>query len=105
MAEQLTHLDDRFWNRLLKAIEEGQVVPVIGSQLLTWNDQDKIQTLQPLVAMRGCWSFNVSTPLKNPVRSCPEARVSMAKRAVNSLGSIRREPWRHVAGLLMVLAG
>ncbi|MFA5923904.1 MAG: hypothetical protein WC856_21870 [Methylococcaceae bacterium] len=50
MPEQLTHLDDRFWNRLLKAIEEGQVVPVIGSQLLTWNDQDKIQTLQQLVA-------------------------------------------------------
>jgi len=35
MAEQLTHLDDRFWNRLLKAIEEGQVVPVVDSQPLT----------------------------------------------------------------------
>ena len=35
MAEQLVHLDDRFWNRLLKAIEERQVVPVTGSQLLT----------------------------------------------------------------------
>lgn len=52
MTEPLTHLDDRFWNRLLKAIEEGQLVPVIGSQLLAWNDQNKIQTLQQLVAMR-----------------------------------------------------
>ncbi|MDD5322617.1 MAG: toll/interleukin-1 receptor domain-containing protein [Methylococcales bacterium] len=52
MAERLINLDDRFWNRLLKAIEEGQVVPVIGSQLLTWNDQDKMQSLQQRVAMR-----------------------------------------------------
>ena len=53
MAEQLTHLDDRFWNRLLKAIEEGQVVPVVGSQLLTWNDQNSTQSLQQQVAKRG----------------------------------------------------
>ena len=61
MPEQLTHLDDRFWNRLLKAIEEGQVVPVIGSQLLTWNDQDKMQTLQQRVAMRVLKFYNVDT--------------------------------------------
>ncbi|PPK73912.1 hypothetical protein B0F87_11323 [Methylobacter tundripaludum] len=42
MAKQLTHLDDRFWNRLLKAIEEGHVVPVVGSQLLTWIDQNNV---------------------------------------------------------------
>ncbi len=52
MLEHSTHLDDRFWNRLLTAIEEGQVVPVIGSQLLTWNGQDKMQSLQQRVAMR-----------------------------------------------------
>jgi hypothetical protein len=28
--------DERFWNRLLKSIQEGQVVPVVGSQLLVW---------------------------------------------------------------------
>ncbi len=61
MAERLTNLDDRFWNRLLKAIEEGQVVPVIGSQLLTWNDQDKIQTLQQLVATRVLKFYSVDT--------------------------------------------
>jgi hypothetical protein len=61
MAERLTNLDDRFWNRLLKLIEEGQVVPVIGSQLLTWNDQDKIQTLQQLVATRVLKFYNVDT--------------------------------------------
>jgi hypothetical protein len=32
VAEQLTHLNDRFLNRLLKAMEEGQAAPVIGSQ-------------------------------------------------------------------------
>jgi hypothetical protein len=52
MPEQLTSLDDRFWNRLLKAIEEGQVVPVIGSQLLTWNGQDAMPSLQRRVALR-----------------------------------------------------
>ena len=42
--------DERFWNRLLKSIEEGQVVPVIGSQLLVWGEPDNPQTLQRLVA-------------------------------------------------------
>ena len=32
VIEQLTHFNDRFLNQLLKAMEEGQVVPVIGSQ-------------------------------------------------------------------------
>lgn len=38
--------DERFWNRLLKSIEEGQVVPVIGSQLLTFGPENSRQTLQ-----------------------------------------------------------
>lgn len=42
--------DDRFWNRLLKSIEEGQVVPVIGSQLFTFESGQQRQTLQGLVA-------------------------------------------------------
>ena len=42
--------DDRFWNRLLKSIEEGQVVPVIGPQLLVWGEADNPQSLQRLVA-------------------------------------------------------
>lgn len=42
--------DERFWNRLLKSIEEGQVVPVIGSQLLTLGSEKQTQTLQRLVA-------------------------------------------------------
>jgi len=44
--------DDRFWNRLLKSIEEGQVVPVVGSQLLTCSEPDKPQTLQRAMAER-----------------------------------------------------
>ncbi len=59
MAEPLSHLDDRFWNRLLKAIEEGQVVPVVGSQLLTWNDQNNTQSLQQQVAKRVLELYNV----------------------------------------------
>src|SRR5262245_65777853 len=42
--------DERFWNRLLKSIQEGQVVPVIGSQLLVWGESANPQTLQRLVA-------------------------------------------------------
>jgi len=44
--------DDRFWNRLMKSIEEGQVVPVVGSQLLTCSEPDKPQTLQRAMAER-----------------------------------------------------
>ena len=84
MAEQLAHLDDRFWNRLLKAIEEGQVVPVIGSQLLTWNDQDKIQTLQQLVAMRVLKFYNVdaASVTLTPHRELHEV-VTLLKPTVN----------------------
>src|SRR5215813_4524457 len=42
--------DERFWNRLLKSIQEGQVVPVVGSQLLVWGESANPQTLQRLVA-------------------------------------------------------
>src|SRR5215813_9676010 len=42
--------DERFWNRLLKSIQEGQVVPVVGSQLLAWGESANPQTLQRLVA-------------------------------------------------------
>lgn len=42
--------DERFWNRLLKSIEEGQVVPVIGTQVLALNTDNQQQTLQRLVA-------------------------------------------------------
>ena len=52
MAEILAHLDDRFWNRLLKAIEEGQVVPVAGAHLLNWQMTDKTATLQQRLAVR-----------------------------------------------------
>ncbi|MFA5923507.1 MAG: hypothetical protein WC856_19825 [Methylococcaceae bacterium] len=84
IAEQLTHLDDRFWNRLLKAIEEGQVVPVIGSQLLTWNDQDKIQSLQQHVAMRVLELYKVdATPVTlKPHRELHEV-VTLLKPTAN----------------------
>lgn len=52
MVEKLTHLDERFWSRLLKAIEEGQVVPVIGSQLLAWSGPNGNSTLQQRVASK-----------------------------------------------------
>src|SRR5215475_8958783 len=42
--------DERFWNRLLKSIQEGQVVPVIGSQLLVCGESATPQTLQRLLA-------------------------------------------------------
>ncbi|MDD1622749.1 MAG: toll/interleukin-1 receptor domain-containing protein [Methylococcaceae bacterium] len=61
MTEPLTHLDDRFWNRLLKAVEEGQVVPVVGSQLLGWPDQGRIQTLQQRVALRVLAFYRIDT--------------------------------------------
>ena len=84
MSSQLTPLDDRFWNRLLKAIEEGQVVPVIGSQLLTWNDQDKIQTLQQRVALRVLKFYNVDTAsvILTPYHELHEV-VSLLKPTVN----------------------
>lgn len=84
MAEQLTPLDDRFWNRLLKAIEEGQVVPVIGSQLLTWIDQEKIQTLQQLVAMRVLKFYNVdnASVILTPHHELHEV-VTLLKPGVN----------------------
>lgn len=44
--------DDRFWNRLLRSIEDGQVVPVVGSQLLVWGEPGNAQSLQRLLAMR-----------------------------------------------------
>lgn len=42
--------DERFWNRLLKSIEEGQVVPVIGAQLLGFGEGSQRHTLQRLMA-------------------------------------------------------
>jgi len=50
---------ERFWNRLLKSIEERDVVPVIGSQLLAWGEPDNPQTLQRLVAERMLQSYGV----------------------------------------------
>lgn len=84
MAEQLTHLDDRFWNRLLKAIEEGQVVPIVGSQLLTWEDQNIPQSLQQRVAKRVLEFNNFDTTSINltPHRELHEA-VTLLKSTVN----------------------
>lgn len=84
MAEQLTHLDDRFWNRLLKAIEEGQVVPIVGSQLLTWDGQNISQSLQQLVAKRVLEfnKFDATSVTLTPHRELHEA-VSMLKPTVN----------------------
>ncbi|MGR9086005.1 MAG: toll/interleukin-1 receptor domain-containing protein [Gammaproteobacteria bacterium] len=42
--------DDRRWNRLLKSIEEGQVVPVIGPQLLIMGAERQRKTLQRMMA-------------------------------------------------------
>src|SRR5262249_52922094 len=76
--------DERFWNRLLKSIEEGQVVPVIGSQLLVWGEPDNPQTLQRLVAEQVLqWrGVDPSSILLTRNRELPEA-VSMLKRDVN----------------------
>jgi len=84
VAEQLTHLDDRFWNRLLKAIEEGQVVPIVGSQLLTWDGQNISQSLQQLVAKRVLEfnKFDATSVTLTPHRELHEA-VSMLKPTVN----------------------
>ena len=75
MAERPPHLDDRFWNRLLKAIEEGQVVPVIGTQLLSWQTQDKTQTLQQRVAARllAFYGVDPATLQLTPQRELHEA--------------------------------
>lgn len=43
-------LDERFWNRLLKSIEEGQVIPVIGAQLLSVGEGTQRQSLERLAA-------------------------------------------------------
>ncbi len=84
MAEKLTHLDERFWNRLLKAIEEGQVVPVIGSQLLAWQDQKINLTLQQCVALKLLEFYRVDpTALKlTPHRELHDA-VTVLKQNAN----------------------
>ncbi|PPK73918.1 TIR domain-containing protein [Methylobacter tundripaludum] len=43
---------DQFWNRLLKSIAEGIVIPVIGVRLFTWGEPDNPKTLQREVAMK-----------------------------------------------------
>jgi hypothetical protein len=115
MAEQLAHLDDRFWNRLLKAIEEGQVVPVVGSQLLTWNDRDKMQSLQQRVAMRVLEFYKVdATPVTlTPHRELHEA-VTLLKPNANlqdlygdiaeALDAVTKEPNFKLPGSIEKLA-
>src|SRR5262245_53967837 len=76
--------DERFWNRLLKSIEEGQVVPVVGPQLLVWGEPDHPQTLQRLVAEQILQSRGVdpsSIPLSRN-RELSDA-VSILKRDVS----------------------
>jgi hypothetical protein len=76
--------DERFWNRLLKSIEEGQVVPVVGPQLLVWGEPDNPQTLQRLVAEQMLQSRGVdpSSISLTRNRELPNA-VSILKRDVN----------------------
>lgn len=115
MAEQLTHLDDRFWNRLLKAIEEGQVVPIVGSQLLTWDDQNIPQSLQQRVAKRVLEFNNVDTTAVNltPHRELHEA-VTLLKPTLNlqdlygdiadALDAVTKDPNFKLPGSLEKLA-
>lgn len=84
MADTLPHLDDRFWNRLLKAIEEGQVVPVVGARLLNWQVGDKTETLQQRLAARLLANYGVdpvSIP-PTPQRELHDA-VTQLKAKVN----------------------
>jgi hypothetical protein len=76
--------DDRFWSRLLRAIEEGQVVPIIGPQVLAWGEPNNPQTLQRLVAeellqARGVDLSSLHLTLN---RELPDA-VAILKRDVN----------------------
>lgn len=102
MAEKQNDLDDRFWNRLLKAIEEGQVVPVIGSQLLIWQDQGSVQTLQQRIAKRVLDLYGINAPASlTPHRELHEV-VTLLKPTVNlqdlygdiadALEAVRKEP-------------
>ncbi|WP_232056827.1 MULTISPECIES: toll/interleukin-1 receptor domain-containing protein [Methylomonas] len=52
MAQAINELDDRFWNRLIKAIDDGRVVPVVGGQLLSWQIGGSTQTLQQRIAAK-----------------------------------------------------
>jgi hypothetical protein len=76
--------DDRFWNRLLRAIEEGQVVPIVGPQVLAWGEPDNPQTLQRLVAeeLLQARGVDVSALRLTFNRELPDA-VAILKRDVN----------------------
>ncbi|MGZ8136883.1 MAG: toll/interleukin-1 receptor domain-containing protein [Methylococcaceae bacterium] len=113
MAEKLTHLDDRFWNRLLKGIEEGQVVPVIGSQLLTWSNP--AQSLQQRVAMRVLElnHIDAASVYLTPYRELHEVITLLKPNAniqdlygdiADALETVRKEPNFRLPGSIEKLA-
>jgi len=76
--------DERFWNRLLKSIEEGQVVPVVGSQLLLWGESANPQTLQRLVTEQMLQSRSVDpSSIRLTLNRELSDAVSILKRDVN----------------------
>ena len=73
----MSQFDKRFWDKLISYIEDGQVVPIVGQELLTFMDEGRPTNIDRWLVRRLAESLNADGELAITLEQLP-AEVSLS---------------------------